>query len=167
LFFFGFVFCAHAIASVLHLFFLIVLIADGWCPRDRVEEVHETVARVARNSGAGVPVMCNPVAHTETPPTHFITNKFTFAFNHIVEAYGVARYQEVNPSVFTLITFPFLFGVMFGDVGHGTIMLIFSSFLIYKEKTFLQMRLNEVGQSLCSVGCGLFLCWMCDCDGRA
>mmetsp|Transcript_23793 Transcript_23793/g.59537 ORF Transcript_23793/g.59537 Transcript_23793/m.59537 type:complete len:845 (-) Transcript_23793:30-2564(-) len=121
-----------------------VLIADGWCPRDRVEEVHETVSRVARHTGAGVPVMCNPVAHTETPPTHFLTNKFTFAFHHIVEAYGVARYKEVNPSVFTLITFPFLFGVMFGDIGHGTIMLIFSSFLIYKEKEFLQMRLNEM-----------------------
>ena len=41
-------------------------------------------------------------------------------------------YREVNPAVFTIATFPFLFAVMFGDAGHGTILLLASSFMIYK-----------------------------------
>jgi V-type H+-transporting ATPase subunit a len=80
----------------------------------------------------------------ETPPTYFITNKFTRTFNDIVEAYGVAGYREVNPAVFTIITFPFLFAVMFGDFGHGVIMTAFAGLLIYKEKQLGSMQLNEV-----------------------
>jgi V-type H+-transporting ATPase subunit a len=33
-------------------------------------------------------------------------------------------FQEVNPAVLAIVTFPFLFGVMFGDIGHGLLLLI-------------------------------------------
>lgn len=33
-------------------------------------------------------------------------------------------FQEINPAIFAIVTFPFLFGVMFGDIGHGVMLLI-------------------------------------------
>ena len=48
---------------------------------------------------------------------------------------GVNTYREVNPSVYTIATFPFLFAVMFGDAGHGTIMLVAALAMILMEKS--------------------------------
>ena len=46
----------------------------------------------------------------------------------------VAKYQEANPGVFTIVTFPFLFAVMFGDWGHGICLLLATLFFIVREK---------------------------------
>jgi V-type H+-transporting ATPase subunit a len=44
-------------------------------------------------------------------------------------------YKEVNPAVFAIVTFPFLFGVMFGDIGHGTLLLLAGILMcIFAEK---------------------------------
>ena len=41
----------------------------------------------------------------------------------MVDTYAVPAYGEANPAVITCVSFPFLFGVMFGDVGHGALLL--------------------------------------------
>jgi V-type H+-transporting ATPase subunit a len=69
-----------------------------------------------------------------TPPTHFRTNKFTDAYQEFVNTYGIPRYREANPALFTAATFPFLFGVMYGDIGHGSLMALAGAVLIATEK---------------------------------
>lgn len=46
----------------------------------------------------------------------------------------VAKYQEANPAVYTIVTFPFLFAVMFGDWGHGICLLLATLYLIGRER---------------------------------
>lgn len=46
---------------------------------------------------------------------------------------SVAKYQEANPAVYTIVTFPFLFAVMFGDWGHGICLLLGALVLIARE----------------------------------
>ncbi|KAL6043534.1 V-type proton ATPase subunit a [Balamuthia mandrillaris] len=143
------------------------LIAEGWCPMSATEDIHAALRRANERSGALVPSILNVVTPKEQPPTHFKTNKFTSSFQAIVDAYGMARYQEVNPGVFTIVTFPFLFGIMFGDVGHGLLLLFFSAYLVWKEKTLSKVKLNEMIQmcfdgryllllmSICAIYAGL------------
>ena len=62
--------------------------------------------------------------HNIMPPTHFQGNEFTGSFQEIVNTYGIPTYKEVNPAVFACVSFPFLFGVMFGDVGQGLVLAV-------------------------------------------
>ena len=44
----------------------------------------------------------------------------------------------LHTAPYTIITFPFLFGVMFGDAGHGVIMLAAALFMVLKEKSIMK-----------------------------
>jgi V-type H+-transporting ATPase subunit a len=47
---------------------------------------------------------------------------------------------------YTIIFFPFLFAVMFGDVGHGFVALLFSVWMIANEKQLLRDGVSEMMQ---------------------
>ncbi|KAG2422402.1 hypothetical protein HXX76_016047 [Chlamydomonas incerta] len=120
-----------------------VLVAEAWVPSSARPRVQEALRAVA-SSAAQVGSILQPLASHENPPTYFRTNKFTHSFQAIVEAYGVARYREVNPAVFTIITFPFLFAVMFGDLGHGALMTVFGTWLLINESKFAKQQLDDM-----------------------
>lgn len=46
--------------------------------------------------------------------------------------------------MFTIITFPFLFAVMFGDIGHGIIMLLFALYYVRNEASFANRKIGEM-----------------------
>lgn len=69
---------------------------------------------------------------------------FTEAFQTIIDAYGIATYQEVNPGLFTVITFPFLFAVMFGDLGHGFLAFAVGTYMCLWEKKLAKAGLGEI-----------------------
>jgi len=123
------------------------LIAEGWTPRTATEKIVGAMRRATESSGALVPSILSVVKAHEEPPTYFRTNKFTASFQSIIDAYGIAHYREVNPGVFTIITFPFLFAVMFGDFGHGILLTLTALFFIKKEKELAGAELNEMIQT--------------------
>ncbi len=54
------------------------------------------------------------------------------SFKNIVYMYGVPRPIEVSPVPLAAVTFPFFFGFMYGDAGHGTLLTILGILLIWK-----------------------------------
>ncbi|GAA0165298.1 ATP synthase [Lithospermum erythrorhizon] len=120
------------------------LVGEGWCPVFATTEIQNALRQASLASNSPVGSIFQVLETKEPPPTYFRTNKFTSAFQEIVDAYGVAKYQEANPGVFTIVTFPFLFAVMFGDWGHGICLFLATLYFIFKEKKLLQQKLGDI-----------------------
>lgn len=58
----------------------------------------------------------------QEPPTFTKINDFTAPWQLVVDTYGIPNYQTLNPAVITTVTFPFIFGMMYGDIGHGSLL---------------------------------------------
>ena len=118
------------------------LIAEAWVPTNSLGLIKSTLQDVNDRAGLSVPTIVNQIKTSKTPPTYNKTNKFTEGFQTIINAYGTAKYTEVNPGLPTIVTFPFLFAVMFGDLGHGFLLTCAAIAMIYWEKP-LQKRKND------------------------
>ncbi len=73
--------------------------------------------------GEKVLVLKNEI-EPDDPPTKFSHSKFVSPFEELTKLYGIPHYDEVDPTPIMAITFPLIFGLMFGDIGHGLILLV-------------------------------------------
>lgn len=67
------------------------------------------------------------------PPTKLRNPKLFKPFEMYIKMYGLPAYGELDPTWFVAITYSFIFGAMFGDVGQGLLLFI-GGFLLYKFK---------------------------------
>ncbi|PVU87264.1 hypothetical protein BB559_006131 [Furculomyces boomerangus] len=119
------------------------LIAEGWCPTRDLARINTALYAATAQTGSNTSAVVHELNTTLEPPTYIRTNKFTQGFQNIINSYGVPKYGEVNPGLFTTVSFPFLFAVMFGDLGHGVIMTMAALFLVLFERTLAKIRSEE------------------------
>ena len=110
--------------------------ADCWFPASEEAEIKRILATPPPLSVGAIRVSATLVsddsvaAGSVNPPTHFKKSEFMGSFQELVDTYGVPRYQEANPALFAVVTFPFLFGIMYGDIGHGSLLLAAGVYMI-------------------------------------
>jgi len=130
-----------------------IITCEGWVPLEDLPNLENCIKSAAHFSGS-LPVVMQPLMVKQAPPTYFKVNKFTGSFQGIVDTYGVPRYQEVNPGLFTIATFPFLFGVMYGDIGHGVLLTIFALLLVLNENKLAAAAKNRTLNELVGMAFG-------------
>lgn len=82
-----------------------------------------------------------------TPPTKLKNPKLVRPFEMFTRMYGLPNYREFDPTLLIAITYSFIFGMMFGDVGQGLVLLIGGALLYHKKKMNL---------AACISCCGVF-----------
>uniref|UniRef100_A0A8C7REX4 V-type proton ATPase subunit a n=1 Tax=Oncorhynchus mykiss TaxID=8022 RepID=A0A8C7REX4_ONCMY len=120
-----------------------LIVAEIWCPVSDLNSVHTALIHGSEQSGSSLSPVVNRIQTQQTPPTFNRVNSFTTGFQSIIDAYGVGNYQEINPAPYTMVTFPFLFAVMFGDCGHGLVMTLLALWLILHQEHFRKLK-NEL-----------------------
>jgi V/A-type H+-transporting ATPase subunit I len=97
-------------------------LVEGWTPTSRIPVLQENINRVSNEVviEVSLPQSRNeagtPVALEQVTPLK--------AFQSLVTTYSQPLYGEVDPTPLIAITFPMIFGIMFGDVGHGLLLLL-------------------------------------------
>lgn len=64
-------------------------------------------------------------------PTHIEPPRYLKSYQSLVNGFGAPTSYELNPAPLMFITFPIIFGFMFGDVGHGLLLLIGAIYFMY------------------------------------
>lgn len=67
------------------------------------------------------------------PPTKLKNAKLFKPFEMYTKMYGLPAYGEMDPTWFLAITYSFIFGAMFGDIGQG-LLLFLGGIILYKVK---------------------------------
>jgi len=108
-----------AIYSTMNLFEVTgsTMRAHGWYPENDQEAIQSCLAEEGKGSPTSG-LLVEDRAKSQ-PPTYIRRNEFTDAFQELIDTYGCPGYKEANPALLACMTFPFLFGVMYGDVFHG------------------------------------------------
>ncbi len=95
----------------------------GWVPSASLDELNRKIKQVSKDS------ILSAIPQKECPdyqaiPVALSSSRLLAPFKPVMDAYGRPRYDEIDPTPLIAVTFPLLFGAMFGDVGQGLVLLV-------------------------------------------
>ncbi|MHA1627859.1 MAG: V-type ATP synthase subunit I [Candidatus Baldrarchaeia archaeon] len=118
-------------------------ILEGWVSVEKVDEVTETILKVSDRSSI-VEVIENDEHEEKEKPSTLLKNPKTLeSYETLTKSFGIPSYGEIDPTILMSMTFPIFFGLMFGDIGHGLLLLIVSILGLYAKKK--NVDLGEIG----------------------
>ncbi|MCM8773263.1 MAG: hypothetical protein NC820_00775 [Candidatus Omnitrophica bacterium] len=130
------------------------VIICGWVPEEAKFRVIEGIKKVSPASYIEAKNPKELSIPKEDIPVYLKNNWFLKPFELLVNSYGVPRYGTIDPTVFVAIGFLIMFGVMFGDLGHGLVLSLLSLALIRNNKE----KIKEAGILIlyCGISSSLF-----------
>ena len=105
----------------------------GWVPSADADSLMQRLKQISKE----ILIEARPVERTgnhANVPVALRNPGPLGAFELLVNTYARPRYEEVDPTALIAVTFPLLYGAMFGDVGHGLVLAAIGWLLSRKTK---------------------------------
>ena len=106
----------------------------GWMAED---DVKKFMAEAEQDDKVFVVVEDDHDSYFGEPPTKLENPKLFKPFEMFVGMYGLPAHNEMDPTLFVGLTYSFIFGVMFGDVGQGLLLVIVGALVYHFKKSSL------------------------------
>ena len=100
----------------------------GWVPSADLELLTQRLKQASKE----ILIEAIPAERTggrSNVPVALRNPGFLGPFELLVNTYARPRYEEIDPTALIFVTFPLLYGAMFGDVGHGLVLAAIGWFL--------------------------------------
>jgi V/A-type H+-transporting ATPase subunit I len=118
-----------------------VFIISGWLPEDEVEPMEKRLAEEFGNKVIVTVIDIREEHEEEETPVALKNSPFVRYFEVIYMLSKYPKYGTVDPTIIFAIFFPFLFGLMVGDIGYGLIIMALGWWVHrkWKEKPLANM----------------------------
>lgn len=131
------------------------ILISGWVPANDVDELQQRVKQVTGGRCAFETIAPDSFAG-EQAPILLRHPWWLRPFAMLVSAYGLPSYQELEPTLFVAITYLLMFGMMFGDLGHGAVLALGGlTVLLFAARRAREMGLLLLFAGLSSMAFGL------------
>lgn len=123
----------------------------GWAPAQRTKAIRHALEEIST-------VTCTYEKASQVqgiqPPTTIRNAPIFRPFEQFVEMYGLPAYNELDPTPFVALTYILFFGLMFGDVGQGAVLILAGLAMWFLKRVNLGRIIALCGIS--SIGFGFF-----------
>ena len=114
----------------------------GWMVED---DVNKFLAESKNDDKVFVVVEEDKEKFFGEPPTKLKNPRFFKPFEMFIRMYGLPANDEMDPTMFVALTYTFIFGAMFGDVGQGLCLFVFGGLLYLIKKINLAGIISIAG----------------------
>jgi V/A-type H+/Na+-transporting ATPase subunit I len=111
-----------------------VFLISGWVPASDIDNVKKTIEAAAGHPVAMEILKADP--NRQNVPSLVRAPRWLQPFEELVTTFGISSYNELDPTLIVTVSFLIMYGMMFGDLGHGLMLLLIGLWLRHRKLEF-------------------------------
>jgi V/A-type H+/Na+-transporting ATPase subunit I len=105
------------------------ILLAGWVPADTAPTMEQRIKGITGGRYAFETTLPDHATENQVPVLLRHT-RLLRPFEMLVSTYGLPSYREIEPTLFVALSYVVMFGMMFGDAGHGAVLALAGLFAL-------------------------------------